>query len=366
MMLLSKAMKVMLGFIGVLILLAPLTVLAQNKVVVIPLFGDDAKPLKNIVTVAKANGMFTDPVAAVNSITDASGINPYLVFIGPGVYQITSTLVMKPYVNIIGSGENFTILKGAISKNDYNESAIISGRENSALTSLTVENTGGAKNSIGLYNYACSPKVSNVNFMANGGTENYGVYNEYYSSPTMTDVTASAFGGAVSVGIFNSSSGPKMTNVTATSSKATYTCGIHNNYGSYPVMTDINVRASGGAETYGVFNGNNSGPTMTNVTALAFLGTENYGVRNEDSSPTMTNVTATASGTVSAGVYNYQSSPRIRRSTMQGDTAGLYSVGGTTRVSQSSIIGGVNGTGTKKCVASDNGYGEALNASCNP
>jgi pectin methylesterase-like acyl-CoA thioesterase len=139
---LSKAMKMMLGFIGVLILLAPLTAFAQNKVVVIPLFGDDAKPLKNIVTVAKANGMFTDPLAAVNSITDASEINPYVVVIGPGIYTISKTLVMKPYVNITGCGENFTILKGAISKNVYNESAIISGIENSALTSLTVENTG--------------------------------------------------------------------------------------------------------------------------------------------------------------------------------------------------------------------------------
>jgi len=41
---LSKAMKMMVGFIGVLILLSPLTVFAQNKVVVIPLFGDDPKP----------------------------------------------------------------------------------------------------------------------------------------------------------------------------------------------------------------------------------------------------------------------------------------------------------------------------------
>lgn len=37
-------MKGMIGFIGMLFLWAPLTVFAQNKVVVIPLFGDDPKP----------------------------------------------------------------------------------------------------------------------------------------------------------------------------------------------------------------------------------------------------------------------------------------------------------------------------------
>jgi len=393
MMLLSKAMKVMLGFIGVLILLAPLTVLAQNKVVVIPLFGDDAKPLKNIVTVAKANGMFTDPVAAVNSITDASEINPYLVVIGPGVYQITSTLVMKPSVHIIGSGENVTILSGTISGVSPGvSSAIVSGSNDSSLSSLKVENAGGGQNSIGLFNHSTSPRVSNVRFDATGGIYNCGVYNVHYSGPTMTDVTAWASGGTenyafynegfssakmtnvtarvsggtVSVGIYNSSSAPIMTNVNAEAAAGTYTIGIHNADGSSPVMVGISVRgSSGGEETYGVYNGNSSNPTMTNVIATASGGPNNYGVRNENSYPTMTDVTTRAfGGAFSAGIYNYQSSPSIRRSTIQGDTAGLYSSGGYVMVSQSTIIGGVDGTGTKKCVASDNGSGEALNSSC--
>ncbi len=100
----------------------PISAQAADKVVVIPLFGH-GKPLKNIVTVAKANGKFTDPVAAVNSITDASYDNPYLVVIGPGVYTLTHTLVMKPWVDITGSGENVTRLVGAISHGE--SSAII-------------------------------------------------------------------------------------------------------------------------------------------------------------------------------------------------------------------------------------------------
>ncbi len=85
--------------IGLWFLLAPFTTFAANKVVVIPLMGDNP-PLKNIVTVARANGKFTDPVAAVNSITDASASNPYLVVIGSGgntsygVYNNSSSPVM--------------------------------------------------------------------------------------------------------------------------------------------------------------------------------------------------------------------------------------------------------------------------------
>ena len=50
---------------------------AHNRVVIVPLGGDDAKPLQNVVTVSKANGDFTDPVTAMASITDASAENPY-------------------------------------------------------------------------------------------------------------------------------------------------------------------------------------------------------------------------------------------------------------------------------------------------
>ena len=43
---------------------------AQTKVVVVPM-GGDAMPMQNIVTVAKKNGDYTDPVEAMESISDA-------------------------------------------------------------------------------------------------------------------------------------------------------------------------------------------------------------------------------------------------------------------------------------------------------
>jgi hypothetical protein len=65
----------------------------------------------NVVVVAKSGGDFTDPIAAVNSITDASVDKPYLVKIMPGIYSLgTSSLQMKEYVDAEGSGPGNTVI----------------------------------------------------------------------------------------------------------------------------------------------------------------------------------------------------------------------------------------------------------------
>ncbi len=72
------------------------------------------KKYANVIVVAKSGGDFTDPVLAVGSITNASSSNPYLVKITSGVYSIGSNrLVMKPYVDIEGSGEITTRITGS-------------------------------------------------------------------------------------------------------------------------------------------------------------------------------------------------------------------------------------------------------------
>ena len=273
---------------------------------------------RSVITVAKSNGDFKDPVAAINSITDASESNPYLVLIAPGVYTVTQTLVMKEYVELAGSGEMITKLTGAISTSSSSTSAIVSGANNSALNSLTVENTGGSSH------YSCA------------------IYNEG-SSPKVSHVTASAFGGNVCAGIYNTQS-------------------------SSPTMTDVITSASNGGGNYGVYNIEDSSPTMMDVTASASRGVFNVGIFNYgSSSPTMTNVTALASGANSYGVYNSNFSyPKIRRCTITGGNYGLkWDTDSFIQVSQSTIIGGVNGhISYARCVACDNGLGDALDSNC--
>ena len=199
-------MKNFMKFTAVLasVLLLSQAVAAERKVVIPP---DSAKKkLMRIVTVSAEGADFADPVAAVNSITDASESNPYLVSIGPGVYTLPGTLVMKPFVTIVGAGREATTLTGAISTFSYDaSSALVAGADNATLLDLTIANTGGGSVAIGLYNDGASPVLQDVTVTATGGRFNYGVYNEYSSSPEMIDVSAKGTGGNYNYGVFNSS-----------------------------------------------------------------------------------------------------------------------------------------------------------------
>jgi len=75
---------------------------------------DNGSPYANQIVVAKSGGDFTDLRIALDSITDASAANPYLVTIMPGIYDLgTDYLYMKEFVDIEGSGQGNTILTGS-------------------------------------------------------------------------------------------------------------------------------------------------------------------------------------------------------------------------------------------------------------
>ncbi len=329
-----------------LMIFLPLPSLAADKVVVIPLFGH-GKSLKNIVTVAKANGKFSDPVAAVNSITDASKNNPYLVVIAPGVYTLTHTLVMKPWVDIAGSGENVTKLTGPISSDFENaESAIIQGASDTVISDLTIENTGGGTFSIGVYNKNISRmRLLRITAKTTGGTNNYCV-ESIYSSIIITDLTALASGGHQNTAVINDRSTITLTRIVATArgDSSSYNNGILNDHCS---------------------------PNMVDTNATAWDGLGNCGVRNDDASPVMVQVFAKGyGGANNYGVFNQSKNcfPDIRRSTIMGTTYAVMSLDGpgVTTLSQSTLLGGsyLYGTALIKCFACDNKDKE-LEEDCN-
>jgi hypothetical protein len=311
--------KIILSLV-MLCLLTPATLFAQGDFYVIPVAVN--RPPKNVVTVAKANGKFTDPVAAVNSITDASAINPYLVVIAPGVYTITSPLQMKHYVDIAGCGENVTKIKGAISGASADISAIIKGAYHANLGSLTVENTGGSTYSIALYYKGepgeGSPEVRNVKAIASGGANCYGVYNYYGADTIMTHVTAIADYGTAS-------------------NRAIY------NHTATPTLRDVNAYANGvsGSIDYGIYN-DGSNFSMYRIHASAGGGTTSYGVYSTN--------------------YSY---PVLYYSLVVGATKGLYTDSSSTSRLRWSMIGfGISGSGTRQCFACSNEAGNALSATC--
>ncbi len=359
--------------------------------------GGDVLPLQNVITVAKKNGDFTDPVEAMQSIVGPDVDNRYLIVIGPGVYTLIDTLVMQEYVDISGSGRNATKLIGAISTVNPNQtSALVMGANNAGIRSLSIENTGGNANSIGFYNNGSSPVMSDMSITVSGGTGNAGVSN-YASSPTMSDMSITASGGVDSTGVYNSfSSSPTMFDMSIVVSDGGTNQGVYNNSSSLPRMSDMSITTSGGADNHGVRN-DLSSPVMSDMSITAAGGTNvNYGISNwSSSSVTMSDMSITVSGgNTSRGVYNnvssatmsdtsivtsggitnygafngtqYDSYLHIRNSKISGTNFSVFAFNGLganeTYISDSILTGGVQGD--PKCSFTFSSTGTDLLADC--
>jgi hypothetical protein len=320
--------------------------------------GGDYTDMGTIVIVSPKPGdtPLNNGTALLNNLADitADANNPYLIKLGPGIYDIgTSSLQMKSYVDVEGSGENTTVITGHI---DGDMKGVVQGANNAEIRFLTVRNTGGGIISAAIYNTSASPKITNVTASGSGGSNNsIGVYNNS-SSPTMTNVTTSASGASFNKGVFNIySSSPTMTNVTTSASggSGSSNYGVYSYSFSSPTMINVTASASGGTYNYGVYNFSSSSPTMINVTASASGGTYTYGVYNYSSSPTMMNMTASASGgTNNYGVHSSSTGTiMINNSVIIGSTNTIYNgINTTTRVGSTKLEGGaVSNSGTLTC-----------------
>ena len=393
---------------------------AHNKVVIVPMSGDDSQPLANIVTVAKANGDFTDPVAAINSIPDSgsaapSASRPYLIVIAPGNYILPSRLIMREYISITGSGQQATILSGAISSGTANETAaLVQGSNHAVLSDLKIENslTSAGNTAIGLYSASLGDTfiVENVEvFVSGANNENIGIRNGF-ATPDIHDVivTVDGIGKAASsnIGISNHSSLIRMNNLKIDVYNGDKTIGINNLFSAIRIR-NVSIKASGGAsENTGIYNyapfsvflqdinleadsfnatANNYGvfndgaiPKISNTSIQVLGGKNSYGVYNaenielQDAEPILTEVDITVSdaSNFNFGVYLETGSSRIRRSSISATSDTVFAEGGSTAVITDSMLesGNTGGPGTVKCYASssDSGTGNNLNDNCAP
>ena len=234
----------------------------------------------------------TTLVAALNAITGASASNPYLLKIEPGVYDLGgSSLTMKPYVDVEGSGEDVTQISAAASA--ASSGATLIGSNNSEVRDLTVANRGGA-------GYAQA-------ILAGGGINN---------SFRVNRVTVNASNGTIySAGIFNNQGSPLIQNSTiAITSTATSTCyGINNSSNAALIINNritVSCNANNSGISYGIYsNGSSVVSLQNNLLNVSNSGVgDTYGVRNDSSTGTIEtssiNITTTSSGSgygISAG-----------------------------------------------------------------
>ncbi|MDO8614241.1 MAG: hypothetical protein Q7T33_00710 [Dehalococcoidia bacterium] len=324
---------------------------------------------------------------ALAGITAASDVNPYLIKIEPGVYEIMppDVLQMKRAVDIEGSGEGVTHIVGTGVKE------VVRGVDGAELRFLSVENTGNGSatsTAVAIANYGTSPRLTHVTARASNAGTVYAILNQgpipsnprpimtdvtavafqgtsqviairnVWSSPIMNDVTAQASDGGMVIAVENVDSKPEMTDVTAEASNgSTQTIGVRNVAGA-PVMNRVTARATSGGDNAAVLNVSGAAVTIDGLVALAEGTTASasaVGVETHDSATVTihgSSITATSVQDNYAAILNDTGLITVDTSELIATTGTIVkgSLGSTTRIGASLMSGGpVGPPGTVTC-----------------
>ncbi len=241
-----------------------------------------AAPPGNVIVVAQSNGDFSSIQAAIDSITDASSGNPYLIWVAPGWYS--EAVKMKPYVHLQGAGQGVTVIQAAVPNG-----AVLTLTSNISVRDLSVSNIGGGPTNRGIYgDDVTEVEVANVFAEAGGlGTSNIAIHLTGDSEVMLENVTAEASKASNSNTGLSITLGPEVTlhGGTFTGAGGAYAYGIWVAGGSDTFLGAADVRAIGrGASNTNVGLDNGNYPTVL-LQGGFFLGSGGqyaYGIHNHD------------------------------------------------------------------------------------
>ena len=235
---------------------------------------------------APSGAPFTSIQAAIDSITDESASNRYLVTVAPGTYA--ESVTMTDWISLRGSGQRGTIITAPGSNNTAD--ATLHGANNSEISHLTVQNTGGGYTyAKAIENNAYSPLINQVEVLvaAAGANLAYGIMNGNGAQPAMTDVSCDVSGGSqVNYAILNTgvNSSPTMLRVRAVATGGTSAAFAIYNYGyAAPTGQFIYAEASGAVGTEmtpatnaGIVSRNYAATNFSSVQARATASGEDF------------------------------------------------------------------------------------------
>lgn len=344
--------------IVMMVLSMPTLGLAKDKVVVIPLFGNDAKPIGNVVTVAKENGDYLDVLTAMASIKDASSTNPYLIVIGPGEYAITETLLVKANVSIIGSGEGITeLIMRAPNEPTVSYSYSGSSFSQVSLSNLTIRNSVSGANSclaleFGIFGEA---NVSNVTLIAEGCSNSNIGLGGACGFGSLKNLTIRAAGGVQAIGITSCGVGGK---VAITDSKITSVAT--NAIGIRSIITEVNIKRSY-IETYSSISESIGIKLANSIISFPHQILDSEILADGRGSATITGIEfLEPEGSVRSLLVKH-STISGKTNSIKGDDDAIF------KVSHSTLIGSAAGAGNtslKSCVFTDNDSSEILPTNC--
>lgn len=300
-----------------------------------------------------------DAMTAISN-TSPSASNPWLLKLEPGNYDVGgSLLVLKPYVDLEGSGQDSTTISSTVTNtgNSPNQGALVVASNSEVRFLSLAVNSASTNISVGILvnGGVVNARLSYLSINAAGGNFNYAVLN-YGGNILIQDSSLNAT---------NSAHGAFV---------------IYNTNGATLKVQDSVLNGAGIYSSYAIYNSKNNTTSVQNSTLNVSAGNGNSilsaAIYNTESTTTVYNsvLKSANSGTGSSGSFGVWNSTNgvitIRNSYLKSSAGqssyGLLNAGGTAKVAASQLSGSsgnINGSGII-CVASYNGNFSPLNTSC--
>ena len=232
--------------------------------------------------VATSGGDYTNPVDAMNDLSSwcqlVNNAVPHgsrcTLLIAPGSYDLgTDRLVMRANVDIVGMGNQSTVLYGYAGSAVWDEtSALVRGAPWATLRNLSISNsdTGASRYSAAIYNNGSGFHVDHVRIHATGFDQVIGIANDSVDA-TYTNLDVVVSGNPVSAGkncagIHVLGFGKVLVNhaKVVVSGCDTDSTAIQNNGGDLRLVNiDASANCTGTSCAYGVWNSSIAGGVIT-------------------------------------------------------------------------------------------------------
>ncbi len=339
------------------------------------------KKVPNVIHVAASGGDFTSPIDAMNSITNASAENPYLIILDSGVYELSgSQLIIKSFVDIVGQGADTTTIRGEVSylySHFFYESAFVIAQNHTKIKSLKLENYSTGRYSNTLFCTDANVTLENLQIDKrgdNGLTEAHGIVIKNSSvyvknlNLNIYDATKATYG----IYLDNSTLFADNINIEDTSASEK-SKGLYLFNDSYVDFQNgsINILVNN-LENYGAMISSDSEITISNTeiiingSEIEDISVKNHGVQTILNAVAMlNNVSITTTGYQAITVRNAGNSQMsVINSSLNGDKFAYAESESYISILNSIVIG--NHLGYTRCMKCENGSAEILDIYCQP
>lgn len=225
-------------------------------------FSARGNPDAKTVSVAKAGGEFTSIQSAIDSITDESSSNPYVVQVGPGVFE--ERVTVPQHVELRGSGPDSTIIRAGGAASEAGAAVVTAAASGGIMTTISnlwIDNTGGSAHAVGLL----APDTSYLTIRdvtvttATASTASYAVLLDEYTSVFAWDLRI----------ISSSNNSPVNSGVRIQGSTSP----------GYLYLYGGDIQMSDGTNVRGIDIANDDGALVDRTTISVLNGTNTAGVR---------------------------------------------------------------------------------------